>query len=40
MKFIPYGNHYIDNKDYRAVLKSLKFPILTRGPEVEVFEKT
>ena len=39
MKFIPYGNHYIDNKDYRAVLKSLKFPILTRGPEVEVFEK-
>ena len=38
MKFIPYGNHYLDKKDYRAVLKSLKFPILTRGPEVEAFE--
>ena len=39
MKFIPYGNHYIDKNDYSAVLKSLKFPILTRGPEVENFEK-
>ncbi len=39
MKFTPYGNHYLDKKDYSAVLKSLKYPILTRGPEVEVFEK-
>ncbi len=39
MKFIPYGNHYLDKKDYNAVLKSLKFPILTKGPEVELFEK-
>ncbi len=39
MKFIPYGNHFLDKKDYNAILKSLRSPILTRGPEVEIFEK-
>jgi UDP-4-amino-4,6-dideoxy-L-N-acetyl-beta-L-altrosamine transaminase len=38
MKFIPYGDHFIDKKDAKAIIDSLKKPILTRGPEVEKFE--
>ena len=38
MKFIPYGDHFIDKKDAKAIIDSLKKPILTSGPEVEKFE--
>ena len=39
MKFLPYGNHFLDKRDLKSVLRSLKKPLLTRGPEVNVFEK-
>ena len=39
MKFTPYGMHDLEHNDFEAVLKSLKSQILTRGPEVQNFEK-
>jgi perosamine synthetase len=38
-KFIPYGTHYIDSKDIRAVKKVLKSKFITQGPTVEKFEE-
>src|SRR3989338_2855602 len=36
---IPYGRHYIDNSDIKAVLQSLRSDWLTQGPLVPMFEK-
>ena len=36
---IPYGNHYIDNDDIKAVSKSLKQDLITTGSSVKQFEK-
>jgi len=38
-KFIPYGHQYIDSKDIREVIKTLKSDWLTQGPKVKEFEK-
>jgi perosamine synthetase len=35
---IPYGKHYIDNDDIKAVVKCLKSSNLTQGPFVKQFE--
>ncbi len=37
-KIIPYGKHYIDNRDINAVIKNLKSGSLTQGPAIEKFE--
>jgi len=37
--FIPYGNHWIDQADIKAVNCVLKSEYLTQGPRVEEFEK-
>ncbi len=39
-KFIPYGNHFIDKKDIKSVISSLKEEKITTGPQVEIFEKS
>ncbi len=36
---INYGRHYIDKKDIKAVVKTLKSNFLTQGPKVIEFEK-
>ncbi|MDO8584845.1 MAG: UDP-4-amino-4,6-dideoxy-N-acetyl-beta-L-altrosamine transaminase [bacterium] len=36
---IPYGHQFIDEDDIRAVVKVLRSPYLTQGPEVEAFEE-
>lgn len=36
---IPYGNHFIDNSDIKAVIASLKKKTITQGDMVEKFEK-
>jgi perosamine synthetase len=38
-KIIPYGKHYIDDNDIRAVEEVLRYQNLTQGKEVEKFEK-
>ncbi len=38
-KIIPYGKHYIDEKDIKAVENVLKFKNLTQGEEVLLFEE-
>ncbi len=38
-KIIPYGKHYIDNDDIKAVEEVLRYKNLTQGNEVEKFEK-
>ncbi len=40
MKNIPYGKHFIDNKDIKSVIKVLKSNNLTQGPVVEKYEQT
>jgi len=35
---IPYGKHYIDEDDIKAVVDVLKGKLLTQGPAVEAFE--
>ena len=37
-KIIPYGKHYIDNNDIRAVVANLKSGSLTQGPKILQFE--
>jgi UDP-4-amino-4,6-dideoxy-N-acetyl-beta-L-altrosamine transaminase len=37
-KIIPYGKHYIDERDINAVIKNLKSGSLTQGPTIEKFE--
>jgi len=39
MKFIPYGQQYIDNKDIKVVSDALKNNLITTGGEVIKFEK-
>ena len=36
---IPYGKHYIDEKDISEVIKTLKSSNLTQGPKIEELEK-
>ena len=36
---INYGKHYIDQKDIKAVISTLKSDFLTQGPKVIEFEK-
>lgn len=38
-KIIPYGKHYIDDDDIKAVEEVLRYKNLTQGKEVENFEK-
>ncbi len=38
-KIIPYGKHYIDEKDIKAVEEVLRYKNLTQGDEVDSFEK-
>lgn len=38
-KIIPYGRHYIDNEDIKAVENVLRYKNLTQGSEVELFEQ-
>ena len=33
MKSLPYGKHFLDQKDINSVLKVLKSPYLTQGPK-------
>ena len=37
-KIIPYGKHYIDDRDINAVIKNLKSGSLTQGCTIEKFE--
>jgi len=39
MKKIPYGHHWIDDKDIKEVTEVLKTDWITQGPKVEEFEK-
>ena len=39
MSIIPYGKHFIDNKDIDEVIKVLKSQNLTQGPIIDLFEK-
>ncbi len=36
---IPYSRQHISKKDIKAVVKVLKSPLITQGPEVQEFEK-
>lgn len=38
MKFIPYGYHWINKKDLKAVNRALKADFITQGPTVKAFE--
>ena len=38
MKTIPYGKHYIDNQDIKAVVKVLKSSQITQGNLIKRFE--
>ena len=40
MRFLPYAQPYITNKDIDSVKQSLISPTITRGPLVEAFEKS
>mgnify|MGYP001182479739 CR=1 FL=1 len=37
-KIIPYGKHFIDDEDIKAVVEVLKYKNLTQGDEIEKFE--
>lgn len=39
MKIIPYGRQFIDKKDNKIVLSSLKEDLITTGKYVEKFER-
>jgi len=39
LEVIPYGKHYIDDDDINAVVKVLKYGMLTQGPKILEFEK-
>ncbi len=36
---VPYGRQFIDEQDVACVLRALKAPFLTRGPEIKAFER-
>ena len=38
-KIIPYGKHFIDNKDINSVIRAIKNSDLTQGPIISKFEK-
>ena len=38
-KIIPYGHQWIDDKDIKEVVKTLKTDWVTQGPKIEEFEK-
>ena len=38
-KTMPYGKHYIDQSDIKAVTKTLSSGALTQGPEIQRFEE-
>lgn len=38
-KMIPYGHQWVDDKDIKEVVKTLKTGWITQGPKVEEFEK-
>ena len=38
-KLIPYGQHYLDKADRKAVDKVLRSNSITQGPLIEKFEK-
>ncbi len=40
MDFIPYAQQSLKIEDIQAVMKSFGYPIITRGPQVEAFEKS
>ncbi len=37
-KYIPYGSHFIDDKDVEAVVKALRSDCVGQGPRVKYFE--
>ena len=37
--FLPYAHHWIDEKDIKEVVKTLKSDWITQGPKIEEFEK-
>lgn len=37
--FIPYGRQNISEEDIEAVVKTLKSPLITQGPEIDEFEE-
>ena len=37
--FIPYGNHYIDQRDIKVISNVLRGKFITQGPIVRKFEK-
>lgn len=39
MKFIPYGRHYIDGDDIKAVIEVLMSDFITQGPKIKEFEE-
>ena len=39
MKTIPYGRHWIDAEDIKAVTEVLKSDWLTQGPKIKEFEE-
>ena len=38
-KIFPYGRHYIDHKDIRAVTDVLRSGVITQGPLISKTEK-
>ena len=39
LRFLPYGQQHLDNKDIVSVTKVLKSDWLTQGPNITQFEK-
>lgn len=40
MSFIPYGRQLIDEDDIQAVVDVLREPLITQGPQIEMFEQS
>jgi perosamine synthetase len=38
-EFIPYGQHFLDEEDIRAVVEQLRHSTLTQGPAIDRFER-
>ena len=39
MKYLPYGKHFLDEKDINSVIKVLKSISLTQGPKIYETER-
>ncbi len=39
-EFIPYGQHFLDEDDIRAVVEQMRHSTLTQGPTIDRFEQT